>query len=135
MENDYKYQIIAGNYYELFGFQPFSNFNDEDLEKAYEGRFQYWRSITKPDSMKDKTAALGELIKARKILSNGEEKKRYDAFLKQKIETHLENIVKPMLKVITNYCISLGLPSNETSELLNKYIKNHASLNLMQGGD
>jgi len=95
---NYKYPIIADNFYELFGLTPFSDFSESKLRDAYDGRYQYWKSISQAEMMADKSAAMDELIKARKVLLHKLEKQRYDRMLKNKLLARLDDVIEAYIK-------------------------------------
>jgi len=118
MESNYKYPIVADNYYELFGVKLFSIIDAEDVNKAYAERYKYWKSFISSEIMEDKTAALEELIKARKTLLHTEEKKRYDNLLKRRYYSQLQTMVDLTCKLIFENGSKFGLTEEEIRDLI-----------------
>ncbi|MBC8485978.1 MAG: hypothetical protein H8D45_08055 [Bacteroidetes bacterium] len=123
MENNYKYPIIADNYYELLGFKPFCIINTDELNNAFEERYKYWKLLISPENMIDKSAAMDELFKARKTLLNTEEKKRYDILLRRRLYSLLSNIADLMLKLLLESGNKFGLTEEEIQETINNCLK------------
>ncbi|MBC8485979.1 MAG: PEGA domain-containing protein, partial [Bacteroidetes bacterium] len=133
--NDYpKYPIIADNYYDLFGFNPFDNFTESELEDAFQERFRYWRVIAIPELKTDKDTAMEELGKARKLLKNRLEKQEYDRMLKNKLLSRLDDVIESSVKIdqeldpkeekhIIEKGKSFGFTEKEINDRINELLK------------
>jgi len=131
-----KYPIVADNYYELFGFKPFINFTDSEFANAYDERYRYWKDISKSELMTDKSAAMTELIKARKVLTDKLEKQTYDRMLKNKLLSRLDDVIETAVKIdqeldseeekhIIEKGKSIGFTENEIDNRINEFIKKY----------
>ena len=140
---NYKYPIIADNFYELFGLTPFSDFSESKLRDAYDGRYQYWKSISQAEMMADKSAAMDELIKARKVLLHKLEKQRYDRMLKNKLLARLDDVIEAYIKTdneldpeeeknITSKGKSLGFTEDEIEKRITDQLKKHGAKKVPQ---
>lgn len=136
MDHNYKYPIIADNYYDLFGLKPFDTFTNSELKKKYMDRFSYWqRATANPELRDDVVRAKTELIKADKILENNVEKQKYDKRLKNDFLSRLDDFIEASLidnelylkkeEQVIEKGKSFGLIEKEIENRINEVLKRH----------
>lgn len=126
-----KYPIRKDNYYELFGFIPLSKPSKTEIEEAYKERFEYWRGISAPDKIEDKTTALTAISTARNILLRESTKSKYDEGLKETqlgklgdiIEAAVDNNELSLEQRIHKKGRELGLTLAEVNNCIDKVLQ------------